>query len=243
MKPAKTHPVLSTRPTSSLTRQRTYEIQYVCLDAHTDPGKRNPLVKGRSSVRTLGSQSIDEKPAICATEPNHRIWPWQEHAALKNGSGEVRLSTWAVSETTQEMIDALVYVVVMALPISHTGARTIYLRVYPLRDDTSGEAPVTTHLRRSSDVSSLTKCLRELRALHHEDYMTDDEYDERRDFFLDPSLALTFDSVPIKQLRSDVIRTPKRKTGLRWLKRLLAAVVTVIIVGLVISGVVYWYNV
>ncbi len=73
--------------------------------------------------------------------------------------------------------------------------------------------------------------------------MTDDEYDERRYFFLDPSLALTFDSVPTKQLRSDLIRTPKRRTGLRWLKRLLAAVVTVIIVGLVISGVVYWFNV
>lgn len=140
------------------------------------------------------------------------------------------------------MIDVLVYVAAMTLPKSHAGVRTIYLRVYPLRDDTSGEAPVTTHLHRSSDESPLTKRLRELRALHYEDYMTDDEYDERRNFFLDPSLALTSDSVPTKQLRSDLIRTPKRRTGLRWLKRLLAAVVTVIIVGLVISGVVYWYN-
>lgn len=138
------------------------------------------------------------------------------------------------------MIDVLVYVAAMTLPKSHAGVRTIYLRVYPLRDDTSGEAPVTTHLHRSSDESPLTKRLRELRALHYEDYMTDDEYDERRHFFLDPSLALTFDSVPTKQLRSDLT---KRGTGLRWLKRLLAAVVTVIIVGLVISGVVYWFNV
>ncbi len=131
----------------------------------------------------------------------------------------------------------------MALPISHPGARTIYLRVYPLRDDTSGGAPFAKHLRRSSDESPLTKRLRELKALHHENYMTDDEYDERLNFLLDPSLALTFDSVPIRQLRSGLIRTTKKRNGLRWLKRLLAAVVTLIIGGLVTFGVVYWYNV
>lgn len=131
----------------------------------------------------------------------------------------------------------------MTLPTSHTAVRTVYLRIYPLGDVTCDESPFTKHLRRSSDESPLTKRLRELRALHHEDYITDDEYDERRNFLIGPALALAFDSVPTKQLRSDIIHTPKGMTGLRWLKHHLTAVVTVIILSAVISGVVYWYNV
>ncbi len=141
----------------------------------------------------------------------------------------MRSSPWPVSETPQQMMLGA-YVAVVTLPKSHTGARTVYLRVYRLKEDTSGESP-------------FTKRLRELRALHYEDYIADDEYDERRSFLLDPSLALPDEWMQVNHLRPALIRSPRKKAGGRWLRRFLVAVGIVINLGLVISGVVYWLNV
>jgi hypothetical protein len=107
--------------------------------------------------------------------------------------------------------------------------RTIYLRVHPLTDG-------TPHSPSEMDR------LRELEALREEGYMTDEEYDERYRFTLHESDALPDEWMQVNRLRSAIIHTRRRKAGQRLLAQLLFAVAILIVIGLIISGALNWFN-
>jgi hypothetical protein len=102
--------------------------------------------------------------------------------------------------------------------------RTVYFDVYPLHGASTRE-------------STLTERLRELKELHYEDYISDDEFRERYDFALDESDALDDDWMQVDQLRSTIIKTRKNKAGQRVLMQLVFLVAVVVLIGWAIYGV------
>jgi hypothetical protein len=102
--------------------------------------------------------------------------------------------------------------------------RTLYLRVYPLDDETS-------------DGTSLTTRLREVKALHYEDYEFEDDHDDRFDFTAHQSGVLGDERAQLDQLRSTIIRTRKRRAGRRLLLQFVVAVSILVIIGLAIATV------
>jgi hypothetical protein len=108
--------------------------------------------------------------------------------------------------------------------------RTIYLRVHPLK----GDAPHT---------SSEKDELREVSALFDEGYMTDDEYEEQHKLTLHESDALPDEWMQVNRLRSAIIHTRRRRAGQRLLAQLLVAVAILVVLGLIISGALNWFDV
>ena len=102
--------------------------------------------------------------------------------------------------------------------------RTVYFDVYPLPGATTRE-------------STLTERLRELKELHYEDYISDDEFRERYNFALDESGVLGDDWMQVDQLRSSIIRTRRNKAGQRVLIQLLIVVAVMFLIGWAIFSV------
>jgi hypothetical protein len=99
---------------------------------------------------------------------------------------------------------------------------TFYLLLYPLSDGTSGE-------------STLTDRLRHAKALHYQEYTTEDERGGMHRVSPYQS-GLPNESTQMNQLRSAVMQARKQRAG-RWLlMQLIVAVVIGIIIGLVIAG-------
>lgn len=99
---------------------------------------------------------------------------------------------------------------------------TFYLLLYPLSDGTSGEWTLTDRLRHA-------------KALHYQEYTTEDERGGMHGVSPYQS-GLPDESTQMNQLRSAVMQTRKQRAG-RWLlMQLIVAVVIGIIVGLVIAG-------
>jgi hypothetical protein len=102
--------------------------------------------------------------------------------------------------------------------------RTVYLDVYPLQGALTRE-------------STLTERLRELKELHYEDYISDDEFRERYNFAVDESGVLADDWMQVDQLRSSIIKTRRNRAGQRVLIQLLIVVVIVFLIGWAIFSV------
>ena len=99
---------------------------------------------------------------------------------------------------------------------------TVYVVLYPLSDDTSGE-------------SNLTDRLRLAKALHYQEYTPEDEHDEMFDASSYRS-GLPEEGMQMNQLRSVVMQNRKPRDGRRLLMQLLVALLIGIVVGLVIAG-------
>lgn len=102
--------------------------------------------------------------------------------------------------------------------------RTVYFDVYPLHGVSTREP-------------TLTERLRELKELHYDDYISDDEFRERYNFALDESGGLGDDWMQVDQLRSSIIRTRKNRAGQRVLVQLLIMVIVVVLIGWAIFSV------
>jgi hypothetical protein len=93
----------------------------------------------------------------------------------------------------------------------------------------------------TSDESTLTDRLRHAKALHYQEYTTEDERGGMHGVSPYQS-GLPDESTQMNQLRSAVMPTRKQRAG-RWLlMQLIVAVVIGIIVGLVIAGAVNQIN-
>lgn len=98
----------------------------------------------------------------------------------------------------------------------------LYLRLYPLSDSTP-------------EKSTLTDRLRHAKALHYQEYTTEDEHNEMHGVSLYPS-GVPDEWTQMDQLRSAIMQTRSQRAGRRLLMQILFAFAIAIVVGLVIAG-------